>query len=94
MLLVEVVAADQDEDLARLAGEEDGRLAGGVAAADDDHVGPAALLRLVRRRGVVDAAALEPGAPLDLQPAIVGAGRDQQALRDERLAALEARSTE
>ena len=39
MFSVEVVAADQEVDLARLPGEEDRRLAGGVAAADDDDVG-------------------------------------------------------
>ena len=62
------------------AGEEDGRLAGGVAAADDHDLRPPAQLRLVGRRGVVDAAALEPLAALDLQPPVVGAGGDQQAL--------------
>ena len=52
-------------------------------------VGSRAQLRLVGRRGVVDAAALEALAPFDFEPAVVGAGRDQQALGDERLAAVE-----
>ena len=70
-------------------GEEDGGLAGGVAAADHHDLAPPAQLRLVRRRGVVDAAALEPLAPLDAQPAVVGPGGDQQALGRDRLAAVE-----
>ena len=73
----------------RLAGEEHRRLAGGVAAADDGDVGAAALLHLVRRRGVEDAAALEARASLDLEPAIVGAGGNHHRLGDDRLAAVE-----
>ena len=88
-VLVEVVAADHEVDLADLAGEVDGGLAGGVAAADDHDVRPAAHLRLDRSRGVVDAAALEPLAPLDAEQAIVGAGGDQQAPGRDRLAAVE-----
>ena len=88
-VLVEVVAADHEVHLAGLPGEEDGGLAGGVAAADDHDVRAPAHLRLVRRRGVVDAAALEPLAPLDAQPAVVGPGGDQQALGRDRLAAVE-----
>ena len=79
-VLVQVVAADHEVHLADLAGEEDGGLAGRVAAADDHHLRPAAHLRLDRRRGVVDAAALEPLAALDAQQAVVGPGGDQQAL--------------
>ena len=79
-VLVQVVAADHEVDFAGLPGEEDGGLSGGVAAADDDHVRTPAHLRLDRRRGVVDAAALEPLAAFDVQQAVVGAGGDQQAL--------------
>ena len=48
-----------------MVGEEDGRLARGVAAADDDDLGAPAERRLVRRRGVVDAPPLEPVAVFD-----------------------------
>ena len=88
-VLVEVVAADHEVDLAHLPGEEDGGLAGGVAAADDHHLRPPAHLRLDGRRGVVDAAALELLAPFDAQQAVVGPGGDQQALGRDRLAAVE-----
>ena len=37
-ILVQIVATDQDEHLPRLTGEEDGGLAGGVAATDDHDV--------------------------------------------------------
>ena len=72
-----------------LPGEEDRGLAGGVAAADDHHVRPAAHLRLGGRGGVVDAAALEALAALDVQQAVVGPGGDQQALGRDLLAAVE-----
>ena len=81
-VLVQIVAADH-ANFADLPGQEDGGLAGGVAAADDHHVRAPAHLRLVRGRGIVDAAALEPLAALDVQPAVVGPGGDQQALGDE-----------
>ena len=73
----------------RVPGEVNGGLAGGVAAADDYHVAPAAELRLVGRRGVVDAAALELLAPFDVEPAVVGPGGDEQALGDDGLAAVQ-----
>ena len=50
---------------------------------------PRHMLRLDGGRGVVDAAPLEPLAPLDAQPAVVGPGGDQQALGRDRLAAVE-----
>ena len=45
---------------AAVCGEEHRRLAGRVAAADDDDLFAAAQLRLHEGRGVVDARALEP----------------------------------
>ena len=73
----------------RLPGEEHRGLPGGVAATDHGHLGSLALLRLVGRRGVVDAAALEALASVDLEPAIVGASRHEQALGDDALAIVE-----
>ena len=72
-----------------MPGEEDGRLAGGIAAADDNHLGapgtasPRWGWRRSRRR------ALEALATLDAQPPVVGSGGDQQALGRDRLAALQ-----
>ena len=88
-VLVQVVAADHEVDLPDLAGEEDGGLAGGVAAADDHDLRPLAHLGLDGGRGVVDAAALEPLATLDAEPAVVGPGGDQQALGVDMVAAVE-----
>src|SRR5882724_1643217 len=88
-LLVQIVAAQEEVDLPRLAGEEDRGLAGGVAAADHHHLRSPAERRLVQGRGVVDAGALELRAAFGPQPAVLGAGCDQQALGGDRLAALE-----
>ena len=87
--LVEVVSANQDVNFADLSGEKDGGLSRRIAAADNHHFRPPAHLRLDRRRGIVDAAALELLAPFDVQQAIVGPRRDQQALGRDRLVALE-----
>ena len=52
---------DRDEHVHALGGlrEKHGGLPGGVAAADHDHLFPAAQLRLDERRAVVHARALE-----------------------------------
>ena len=71
--LVQVVAAEQQPHLAGLSGEEDGRLAGGVAAAHEHHLGAPAKLRLVGRRGVVDARAFVTLAALHAEPAVLRA---------------------
>src|SRR4030095_15619518 len=54
-VLVQIIAADEEIDLARDTRAEDGRLPGRVAAADDYDLRPAAERRLGRGRGVVDA---------------------------------------
>ena len=90
--LVQIVAADQDEHLPRLTGEEDGGLSGGVAATDDYHVRAPAHLRLVGCRGVIDAAALESLAPLDTETAILRAGGDQKALGNDGFATVQVKN--
>ena len=64
------------------------RLAGGVAAPDDHHLGPATEWRLGAGGGIVDAATLELLTTLGGQPAVVGPRRDQQTLGRDRLAAV------
>src|SRR6185295_5781457 len=59
------------------------------AAADDDHVGRPADCHLGGSGRVVDAAALELLTPLRSQPAVVGTGRDEQALGTDRLTGVE-----
>ncbi len=88
-VLIQVVAANQKQHLAGVLGEEDCGLAGRIATAHDHHQRSLAQLRLVRRRGIVDARTLEPFAPLDAQPAVVGARGDQQALGGNVLAAIQ-----
>ena len=65
--------------------EEDRRLAGRVAAADDDHLLAGAELRLHERRAVVHAGALEPRQVRQGQLPVLGArGDDHRARRDAR----------
>ena len=45
-VLVQVIAADQEYHLAGVPGEKDGRLAGGIAATHNHHLGSAAQLGL------------------------------------------------
>ncbi len=75
--------------LTRLSGEEDSCLTSRVATTDHRDVGSPALLHLVRRCGVKDAAPFELFASVHFEPAIVGACRNEQALRDDRLAIVE-----
>ena len=54
-----------------------------------DHLRAPAHLPFGERRGVVDALPLEALAALDVQPAVVGARGDQEALGGDRLAAVQ-----
>ena len=67
----------------RCLGEEDGRLAGRVSAADDDDLLAAAERRLDGRRAVVDAGALETRQVLDVELAVPRAGRDDDRPRGD-----------
>src|SRR4051812_9560398 len=58
-VLLEVLAAHDEVDFGGVVREKERRLTGGVAASDDDRRTAHACPRLYRRRGVVDADALE-----------------------------------
>ena len=73
----------------RVAGEEQRRLTGRVAAADDRDRVAAAELGLHQRGGVVHARALELLEPRDRQPAVLHAGRDQDRARPQLLAVVQ-----
>lgn len=70
----QVSATDQKMDGRRLARQEQGRLAGGVAAADDRHRVEAAGPRLPDGGGVVDPETFEPFDAGGGQPPVAGAG--------------------
>ena len=92
MLLVQRVAADQQSQLLRVTREEQGRLAGGVAAAHHDDRVAGAYPGLHQSRGVVDAVALELLQPRHLQPAVAcAAGHDDRAGRSSRSSASRTR---
>lgn len=85
----EAVAADEDVHMRRGARQEHRRLAGGIAAADDDHFLAGAQIRFHRRRGVVDALALETLVVEKRQLAIARTGRDHDRAGADRLPVLE-----
>src|SRR5581483_11468509 len=72
--LVELGAPVEEGDERAAAGEPHGGLAGGVAAADDGDAGGAAELRFGRPRRVEDAQTFVVGDAVEREPAIVGAG--------------------
>ena len=78
--------ADHQVDHRRLSGQEAGRLAGGVAAADDGDRVLSAQPGLELRGGVVDAAALEPVRPRDVEASVVHAGGEEHGVGDQVLA--------
>ncbi|GDY42310.1 hypothetical protein SANT12839_031920 [Streptomyces antimycoticus] len=70
----QIRALDQQIHPGHPCGEEERRLARGVAAADHGDGGRAALPRFVDGGRVVDARPLQPLHPGDVQPAVPGAG--------------------
>ena len=90
-VLVQIIAADQEEHLAGMLGKKGCSLAGGVAATHQHHLCPSAHLALGEGRRVVDTLPLEQLAPLYVQPAIVGSSGNQQALRGYGLTGLQSR---
>ena len=81
-VLAELVAADEEPDLRRVpCDEEQRRLPGRVAAADDDHRAVRAERGLHRRRGVVDAAALELLEASDVELPVARARREEDRPR-------------
>src|SRR3989442_1277665 len=70
-----------------MLGKEDGGLPGGIAAAHQHHLRSLVDLRLVVSGGVEYAPPFELFAPFGVQPAILDARGDQQALRGDRFVA-------
>ena len=77
----QIVATDNEQHLACAVGKKHRRLSGGVAGAGDDDGFVAANLAFERSRSVVHAQAFEFFAVLRFEPAIVGAGRDEDSFR-------------
>ena len=87
--LAQVGAAVQQGDERAAAGEPDGGLPGGVAAADDADARGAAELRLGRPGGVEDAHALVVVEAVDRQAPVLGAGGEHDGARGDLVAVLE-----
>ena len=87
-VLIEIIAANQEQHLAGVLGKVNGGLACRVAAAHQYHLGPLAHLHLSGSRSVIDTLPLEPLAPLDAQPTVVGSSGDQETLCCDGLAAV------
>src|SRR5438128_9583681 len=64
--------------------QKHGRLAGGVASADDNHFFSHAQLRLHECGSIVDAVSFELRQIIDGQPAVPSAGRDNDGARGNR----------
>ena len=88
--LAEVGAAVEEGDERAAAGEPDGGLAGGVAAADDGDARAGAELGLGRTGGVEDRQSLELGEAVDREAAVLGARCEQDGARDDLPVVLEA----
>ena len=80
----------QQRDERAAAGEPDGRLAGGVAAADDGDARAGAELGFGRPCCVEDGQSLELGKAVDRKPPVLRAGREQDRARRDLLVVLEA----
>ena len=85
----EALAADQDRHAARVVGEEDRRLTGRVAAADEDDVAALHRCRLGAGRSVEDPDAGERVEPVGIERAVGDAARQDQRAGPERAAAVE-----
>ena len=88
--LSEVGAAVEERDERAAAGEPDGRLAGGVAAANDGDARAGAEPRLGRTGGVEDRESLVLRQALEREPAVLGAGREQDGPRGDLVVVFEA----
>ena len=87
--LAQVAPAMQERHERAALGEPDRSLAGGVAAADHADARRAAELRLGRAGRVEHARALVVGEILERQPAVLGAGRQDDGARDDLVPLLE-----
>ena len=72
-----IFPANDEQHFRRAVGEEHRCLAGRVAAADDDHGFVSTNLAFERCSGVVNTDSFESLAIFGIEPAIVGAGRDE-----------------
>src|SRR5207248_2724118 len=75
------VAADEHGDALRVAREEERRLAGGVAAADDEYFLIATGDRLGEGGAVIHSGARQRRGARDVERAVRNAGRDEQRAR-------------
>src|SRR6476660_3045047 len=80
--LAKIIAANEEEDLARVLGKINCSLAGRVAAAHQHDIRAAAHLRLVRCGGIIDTGAFESTTILNLEPSILRASGDKQTFGD------------
>ena len=87
--LLERLAAAEHADAARVGGEEDRRLTGRVAGADDVDVQAVHVRRLAARRAVADPLPGEPLEPVDRQPPPRDAAGEDDRARPEHVAAVE-----
>src|SRR6476660_1322878 len=75
--LAKIIAADEEEDLARVLRKINRSLAGRITAAYQHDIRAAAHLRLVRCGGIVDTSAFESTTILNLEAAILCASGDK-----------------
>src|SRR5207302_1997809 len=87
--LAKIIAADKQEDLARVLRKIDRSLAGRVAAAHEHDIRAAAHLCLVRCGGIINASPLESTTMLNLEAAIFRAGGDKQTFGDNIFSAFQ-----
>src|SRR6266480_867387 len=84
-----IIAADEQEDLARVLRKINRSLAGRITAARQHDIRSAAHLRLVRCRRIINTSAFESTAMLNLETAILRAGGDEQTFGDNIFSALQ-----
>src|SRR5437763_17197418 len=80
--LAKIIAANEQEDLARVLRKINRRLAGGVTAAHKHDIRAAAHLRLVMCGGIINASAFKTTTMLNLETEIIRAGGDEQTVGD------------
>src|SRR6266496_4022567 len=88
-VLAKIIAADEQEDLARVLRKINRRLAGGVTAPHQHDIRAAAHLRLVRCSGIINASAFKTTTMLNLETAILRAGGDEQTFGDNIFSAFQ-----
>ena len=84
-----IVAADQEEYLARMLRKVNGRLARRIAAAHKHNIRPAAHLLFVRRRRIINTGAFKSTAMLYIETAIFRARRNQETFGDNIFSAVQ-----